>query len=299
MATTLRQSLILYALIAAALAVLTLIPVLGVIFIFLGAPFWISLLLHFAMGRVVVEAIMGQVSRSWLLLPCAAYGVLFSAILLSRLETYRLDNEIKESNSAIGNHVRLSVPLAFNDGGVAGGVVSLFDVAQVFNLQLNPPMSVAAESGGICDVSRNSASTHVSFPQALRTRGLCQVSRSSDVPDVALIETRRNNVQGAWNSATLIEMELPDRIVAADADSRVVKLGYTSFYSYFPRLVFGCGLNPGEKASECSMGLARSSRWVGLPDIDSAAADDAIWDSDREALVLGHALGLSPRFQEP
>lgn len=50
------------------------IPLIGIFLMFMLAMFWSVLLVNAAMIGTAVEAVLGRVSRLWLLLPLAYYG---------------------------------------------------------------------------------------------------------------------------------------------------------------------------------------------------------------------------------
>lgn len=275
---------------------LQVIPLTGILLMFALAMFWSVVLINGSMIGVLIEALVGRVSRLWLVLPLVFYGGYWTVAALDRLALHELGRRYDASNArVVTGFDPLRQALVFEGDGdgawltqnfalpVAYSVNSNFPEGYLSNRMIEIPFCAKVhESRGLEAV--NGFGFHDG--DAIRSRRMeerfCNLSMP-EKPELPMVVVGREETKD-------FEKSLPiNRITTTIAmpDGRRFELfgGVASPLSWIPMPVMGCALNSGAPSWDCNAGFWRS----GFTPIVSGNTRYS-----RDSTVLAKALGLKP-----
>jgi hypothetical protein len=272
------------------------IPLIGIFLMFMLAMFWSILLVNAAMIGTAIEAVIGRVSRLWLLLPLTFYGGYAAFAVKDHQALQSLQASYDAANAAV------SIPfdasrhsLAFMGNGDGSWLSQNFALPVSYSTRADFPegyLSHRMVDQVICADVRDSKVLHAAF---VHTFGFHDGDSIGDrhfekrfctliMPEVP----EHPLVQVSTRQEELSEGTLPIRretTTVTMPDGTVYELlgGVASPLKWFPMPVLGCTLNSGAPSWDCSAGFTRN----GFTPIVSGNTRYL-----RDSLTLAKALGL-------
>ncbi len=272
-------SSVLFFLLTGLVLLLQLFPYTGIFLMFVGAAFWSVILVNLGFAGIAVEAVLGRVTRLWLIAPALWFGGAAAMHFASHAEFRRLEAELAARNAGTTLNIdpaRRPIVLVETDWSVsASSIVQRYAV----------PAAYSAARGDATTESRlapDAECRRISTDPAARAarinvhwfhegdgrsrrlvQGLCVVTRPAAVPPQAIpVSVRREQVDSFVLPRTL-------RVVTAQpGDGAVVtRISATAqTFPLIPRPIMGCALNSARPAWQCFAGFARNgAQSVGGP----------------------------------
>ncbi len=244
-------------------------PVPGVLLMVVGAAFWSVILVNLGFVGVGLEAVMGRVSRLWLVLPVLYFGGYYLARSMEQTALAQAVSALSREN--VGTSLRFdpSERDLFLEKGTgdfhpaASELVRYFGLPRVFDKErmhlIGTPDACALVRNDKVFRSAGARAIGFSNPRgsANRKNGdhFCSIAASgrADRPVVRIISDERKEQRGY----------LPIRInqfrVRDEASGREIKVhaGSASPLRAFPMPVMGCALNSGAPSWDCFAGFMR------------------------------------------
>ncbi|MGO8503904.1 hypothetical protein AB9F35_20695 [Rhizobium leguminosarum] len=276
------------------------IPFTGIFLMFAFAMVWSIVLVNASMIGVAIEAIVGRVSRLWLLLPLIFCGGYWTA---AALDHFALRDLASRTNAANAQVVTGFDParqaLVFAKGGAWDGawLTQNFALPVTYSVSPNFPegyLSNRMIDSAVCAKVRATRALQSAFVQALdfhdgealddrRTENrFCNLSMP-EKPELPIVTVSQEETKD-------FEKSLPVRLITTTItmpDGRRFQLlgGTAAPLSWIPMPIIGCFLNSGAPSWDCSAGFSRN----GFTPIISS---NTPYKGDSTALA--RALGLKP-----
>lgn len=278
------------------------LPVVGIILMFMLAPFWSIILINAGMIGVLFEALTNRVSRRWLALPLAFYGIYWTVATLDHLAlrsasaSYHAANQrvktgfdpkthslvFAEGNGEASPAEWLTqnyvLPVAYSENSAfVERYISyrLIEMAVCSELRQSDVMDAAFVHGfAISDVETiGSRSTE---------ERVCTLSMPErpDLP-IARVSTERKHVR----NVTLPITQTVTTITLPDGREDQLLGGFAAPLGWIPMPVLGCSLDSMMASWDCSAGFLRKGFTPIFP-------GETRFHSDSR--ILAQALGLAP-----
>ncbi|MCV9965124.1 hypothetical protein OIU34_24915 [Pararhizobium sp. BT-229] len=278
--------------------VLQAIPVTGIFLMFAFAMFWSAVLINASMIGVVIEVIVGRVSRLWLVLPLVFYGGYWIAATLDHFALRELSSRYDVANArVVTGFDPVRQALVFEGDGDGAWLTRNFALPVAYSVNPNFPegyLSNRMIEITVCTKVRGSRALQAAFVHgfgfhdgdAIRSRRLeerfCNLSMP-ERPDLPMVVVGREETKD-------FEKSLPIKRITttiAMPDGRRFELfgGVASPLSWIPMPIMGCALNSGPPSWDCTAGFWRN----GFTPIVSGNTRYS-----RDSTVLAKALGLKP-----
>lgn len=267
-------------LVTAVVVLLQLIPVTGVFLMVVLAPFWSVVLINLGMLGTGFEAVTGRVSRKWLLLPLAWYGIYALAAVRDQATLTLLRKQVAAENAQV------RVPfdparqaLVSGDDGQKPQSIEVNWFIQNYALPVvytstpagksSPAryqaarLIAGADCGRIRDIpGANGAGIYafgfqddVPGQSGTSGKGFC-VLRQPEAP--VLPQMRVTVSEHHERVSGLPTVQTVTSIAAPDGTSYRLRGGRAAPLRWFPMLAIGCGLNSAEARWECGGGFLRA-----------------------------------------
>jgi hypothetical protein len=265
---------------------LQMIPMIGIVMMFAGAFLWSAVLINLGMLGVALEALIGRVSRWWLLLPLAYFGGYAAFTMMEKRSLSSLTAELEKSNSA--------VLIPFNPDQQALVFETPIDDAERFVQEHDIPLTyqTAADKAegfisyrvidqAFCQEVRQSAIRKANVISILQADNAACSLVMPERPTQPQITVSTEESQTTLGSLPIIRLETTVKV--PDGTSQKLVGGYAAPLSWFPLPFIGCGLNSGAPSWDCT---AEFSRNIGQPLLSAP-------ENDRRTLTaLARSLGL-------
>jgi len=277
---------------------LQLIPVTGVFLMFALAMVWSVVLVNAGMIGVAAEAVLGRVSRWWLLLPLAFYGGYWAVAAHDHMMLRSLSAAYDAANA------RVAIPfdpsrqsLAFDDSGTGTKLTQNYALPVAYSANANFPegyLSHRMMETKICTKVRQSSALQAAFVHAygfhdgdaIRARRMekrfCSLSMP-ERPELPLVRVSRREEKTfeSWLPVT----RATTTITTPDGQSFQLLGGVAAPLSWIPKPVMGCALNSASPSWDCGAQFLRESF---TPIVSGTTR------YSRDSAVLARALGLEP-----
>lgn len=277
---------------------LQLLPPIGIFLMILGAAVWSVVLINAGMIGTVVEAVRGQVSRSWLILPGAFYGSYFGALAVDYATLYHLRAQYDAANEAVAvafDPERQSLVVDREQDGI-DWLFHHYRLPVIYETNPNVPEGFLATrmiDRTACKAisgrpSRSDIGIHTfSFQdgetfdrQTWETR-FCDV-RMPESPTSPLLKVTAHQ-EKAYHGVLPIT-RITTTIITPDGKRFRLLGGYAAPFRWFPMPVLGCALNSGDPRWECDASFLRQ-RFTPIISGDTRF--------NRDSAALARALGLT------
>ncbi len=276
---------------------LQVIPLTGIFLMFALAMFWSVVLINGSMIGVLIEALVGRVSRLWLVLPMVFYGGYWTVAALDHSALHELGRRYDVSNArVVTGFDPLRQALVFEGDGdgawhtqnfalpVAYSVNSSFPEGYLSNrmIEITVCAKVREKSRGLEAVNGFGFHDGDAIRSTRMEERFCNLSMP-EKPELPMVVVGREETKD-------FEKNLPIKRITttiAMPDGRRFELfgGVASPLSWIPMPVMGCALNSGAPSWNCNAGFWRS----GFTPIVSGNTRYS-----RDSTVLAKALGLKP-----
>ncbi|MEO7366084.1 MAG: hypothetical protein ABIW03_07175, partial [Sphingomicrobium sp.] len=267
-------------------------PITGIFLMIVGAAFWSVILINLGIVGIGLEALVGRVSRLWLIVPLAYFGgyyLLFAkdqATLAALRAAYARDNA---GQSLPFDPARQDLLLEKGEGDSHPGA---FEFVQHFGLK-----RVFESSGRVHFMGNSAACALLRSKDIYRSAGVysfgffgegkvgkrrmvgayCSIYAPGE-PDKPVLRVISNEVKSKSGMGVRTQtLRLRDE---ASGRAIEVKTGTASPLKRFPMLAMGCGLNSGAPSWDCFIGFLRDGFTPLTPDNPSGNA------------IVAKALGL-------
>jgi hypothetical protein len=287
----------------AALWVLQLFPIPGIILMMVGGALWCGLAVHAFLIGVGVEAALGRVPRFLLLVPLAAYGAYYVMYLQEAREIDIRTQQLKASNPSlvlifdparhsivlpqaraalIAGHYDVPVTYDSQPDYKPEGFVShrLLDRQQCIHARAAQARLHAqrfrAAFGLVVPVRMEDGA-----PMSRDIEGVCLLN-FPETPPLEQIVVTRSGDDAVWRR----ERGILQQATNFSLDGKVFAAYYTASVwrlSPLPLLFIGCALNSGAPSWDC---FANFNRTLQVVDTTPANVDNARYDQP-ESIVLG------------
>jgi hypothetical protein len=286
----------------AVIFVLQAIPFTGIFLMFVLAAYWSVALVNLGMAGTVVEALVGRVSRFWLLLPVGFYGAYGWFAYADHQTLQGLTASWDAHNAAVSmpfDPERQSLAFSSERGGDGGGAWLTqnggLPVSYAENREFPEGyLSVRMVEKSICDKVRSAPALRAAFVHAFGVQDGDQIGQRKleerfcslsmpERPELPLLKVHRTQEK-------VTEGNLPvHRLTTTIADGlgKEVRLlgGTAAPLKWFPLPYAGCFLNSGVPSWDCSAGFMRNG-------FTPVVSGDTKYR--RDEAVLARALGLQP-----
>jgi hypothetical protein len=277
---------------------LQLIPIIGVFLMFMLAMFWSVVLINASMIGVAIEAIVGRVSRLWLLLPIMFYGGYWIVATLDHLALREIASQYDVSNARVMtgfDPVRQA--LVFERDGDGEWLTQNFALPVAYTINPNFPegyLSNRMIESSVCAKVRESSALRAAFVRGFGfhdgdTIGnrrienrFCALSMP-EKPNLPLVVVGQTETKDFEKSLPITR--ITTTITMPDGRRFELFGGVAAPLSWIPMPVMGCGLNSGAPSWDCSAGFMRN----GYTPIVSGNTRYG-----RDSMVLAKALALKP-----
>ena len=282
---------------------LQLFPLAGIFLMMLAAPLWSVPLINLGMLGTAYEALLGRVSRFWLILPVAFYGGYYAFAAAD----HAVLKQLRAETAAINNKVHIPFDphrqvLAAEPGRnrtIPGDwVVENFALSVFYSGNSNYPekyVAVRMVDAAICAAIRKKGiliGTNIrvepvmdkgrdSFSSRVDER-FCAVTLP-EVPVAPVFTVTTIEHEGRYSTMPIRRTVMTVR--APDGRSFQVLGGMAAPLRWFPMPVMGCALNSAAPSWDCDAGFLRSGY---TPIIDTGPRFESDW------IALARALGLAP-----
>jgi hypothetical protein len=268
--------------------VLQMIPMIGIVMMFVGAFLWSALLINLGMVGVTLEALIGRVSRWWLLLPLAYFGGYTAFTMTEYRSLSSLTAEFEKTNAA--------VQIPFNPVQQALVFETPMDDAERFVQEHDIPLAYHTADDKaegfisyrvidkvFCEEVRQSAVRKANVVSILQADNAACSIVIPERPTLPQITVSTDESTTTFGSLPIIRLETT--VKATDGTSQKLTGGYAAPLSWFPLPFIGCGLNSGTPSWDCT---AEFSRNIGQPILSTP-------ENDRRTLsALAKSLDLKP-----
>jgi hypothetical protein len=288
---------LIFFLITGVVMLLQMIPIVGILLMFMLAMFWSVLLINAGMIGIGVEALIGRVSRRWLMVPLAFYGGYYVWALSDRATFSVL------SASYVASNAKVAVPfdanaqsLVFTGGGDGGGwFTQNYDLPVAYTSNDNYPegyRSTRMMPNAVCSKVREnkalSAAQVHSFGfhdgDAIQDRKMearfCDLGMP-ERPSLPIVTV--STVEEKISEGLLPVTRVARTVTTPDGRRFTLLGGIAAPLKWFPMPAMGCGLNSGAASWNCDAGFLRDSFTPIVPGATRYS---------RDMLVLAEALGL-------
>lgn len=289
-------SLIFFAATAIVLA-LQAIPIVGIFLMFMLAMFWSVLLINAGMIGTAIEALLGRVSRWWLVLPVAFYGGYYAIASTDHAALRNLSSNYAAANGKVAipfNPDRHT--LVFTGEGDGGSWYTQNYVLPVtFSRNKNYPeghRSNRMMPNEVCGIVRANPALNaariwtVGFHDgdAIGSRKMEKNFCDLGMPErpvlpAATVARKEERV----HEGTLPVTRVTTTVMMPDGNIFTLLGGVAAPLSWLPMPVIGCGLNSGAPSWDCSAAFWRSGFTPIVPGNTRYS---------RDSVVLAEALGL-------
>lgn len=291
------------------------IPIIGVFLMMMMAVTWPGVLLLAALGGTAAEALLGRVSRWWLLFPLTVLGVYECFALADHMRAWRLDDDLAlvEKTSAKGRSI---VVIGEQSSDIAQKLVQTYEMGAVHQAVVENKVTTRYISHQLipkaeCQTDRSRPSgqmitttsfhhAHGSGVHSALDAGAC-VLTMNDVPThppifIEVVEKRE--IIGSLPVVTRtanVDMEGTRRATITERFSRPL--------SWTPLILAGCGLNSGNPSWDCVVrplrdtvgdpsGAGMVQRIASMLDLPGRRPGD-VPDVDAESIVRSAASRVS------
>ena len=279
----------------AVVALLQMIPIIGIFLMFMLAMLWSVLLINAGMLGTALEVLTGRVSRWWLVLPVAFYGGYFAFAAADNLALRHLRTQFDAANAKVTVPFNTERHSLVFDGDRGSWFVENYLLPVVYSKNLNYPegfRSTRMMASEVCSEVRENP--------ALRAAGIDTLGfHDGDAIGSRKLESRFCDLgmpeRPAFPQVTVVRRE--DKVSYASlpitrVTTTITMPGGQSFQllggvaaplSWIPMPVIGCGLNSGAAKWECDAGFWRNG-------FTPIVAGDTRYS--RDSFALARALGL-------
>jgi len=265
---------------------------------FMLAMFWSVLLVNAGMIGLTIEALIGRISRWWLVVPIAFYGGYWSAAVNDHQKLQALSVSYDEANK------RVAIPfephrqaLVFATKGKGAWLTQNYSLPVAFSSNSNFPegyLSNRMMDRAICNEVRQNPALRAAFVHtfgfhdgdAIGHRQLekrfCAMSMP-EKPELPIVQvgSQQHKIVDDGLPVTRVIMT----VTTPNGQHFQLLGGVAAPLSWLPMPVMGCALNSGAPSWDCSVGFWRN----GFTPIVSGNTRYS-----RDTLVLANALGLKP-----
>lgn len=283
--------------IAAGVFALQMIPIVGIVMMFMLAPFWSVLLINAGMLGTAFEALSKRVSRGWLLLPVLFYGTYFGFAALDHATLAKLGHDFDATNA------KVAVPfdpqhqaLAFEGDGQAGSwYVQNFALPVAYSRSKQHPEGFRSNRMMETEVCAKVRGNQSLSAAQIYTFGFhdgdaindhkfekrfCDLSMP-ERPELPVVSVTHKEEQSRYGSLPITKVTTT--VATPDGQSFTLLGGVAAPLSWIPMPVMGCALNSGGPSWNCGAEFWRN----GFTPIVSGKTRFS-----RDSLVLAKALGL-------
>lgn len=273
------------------------IPFIGIFLMFALAMFWSVVLVNLGMVGVALEALVGRVSRLWLLLPLAFYGGYYAIAAQDHATLAALSARYAAANEAVRVPFDpASQALVFaGEDNPAAWLTQNYALPVAYTVNTNFPeghLSHRLMASDVCAEVRASPATGQAFVHAFGFHdGDAIRSRRMDNRFCALSMPERPEqlvVRVARREADTGEGMLPvsrrtTTITLPDGRTYTLQGGFAAPLSWLPMPIMGCALNSGAPSWDCDAGFWRNGFTPIVPGGGRYGRDN---------VVLAEAIGL-------
>lgn len=278
------------------LFVLQLIPVTGIILMFMLAMLWSVLLVNAGMIGVAVEAAIGRVSRLWLLLPIVFYGGYGMVAAQDHVALRRLAASYEAANVHVAPGFDPAHQALLLEGMGSGWLLANHALPVTYSATSRAPEGYEAHrlvGRAACDIVRRTpeaeaAGVRVSnrWTSGGRESGLpddfCILS-TPDVPPLPIVRVAQTETRG--HEARLPVTRVTTTIAMPDGRRFTLHDGRASPLHWLPMPMIGCGLISSSASWQCQAMFLRD---------DDAPILPGSGRYERNPIALARALGLKP-----
>lgn len=275
---------------------LQLFPLTGIFLMFVLAPLWSVILINLGMAGIGLEALVGRVSRVWLVLPLLWFGGYYLAYANDQRLLARLKAETVRFNAGKMMPFDPATQDLLFEKGKGDFHPSAFSLIQFYGLRrafdaeggrvhfLGDAAACAALRGN--DVFRSAnvyaMGFHTAGPIGKRrpVKGFCGI-QAPGTPDRPVVRVVSETIlsRSSWMPVRTEELTIRD-----DRTGREVALrtGIAAPLKRWPMLAIGCTLNSGAPSWNCSAGFLR----------DGFTPLTAKSDAGQDSAIVAAGLGL-------
>lgn len=284
--------------VTAVVFVLQLIPVIGVVLMFMLAMFWSVLLVNAGMLGTAAEALSGRVSRWWLIVPVAFYGGYFASAAADHLALGQLaaDYDLANAKAIIPFDPGREALVFGGDSNNGSWFVQNYRLPVVYSGDLNNPETFRANrmmAQDVCATVQDSALSAAGIyamgvqdgegiGSSRVDKRFCNLSMP-ERPALPLVSV--TNREDELTFVTLPVTRVTTNVKAPGGRGYQLFGGVAAPLNWIPMPVMGCGLNSGAAKWQCSAGFLRRSF---TPIVSGEAR------YNRDSVTLARALGLKP-----
>jgi hypothetical protein len=278
--------------------VLQLIPIIGIFLMLALAMFWSVVLINASMIGVAIEAIVGRVSRLWLLLPIMFYGGYWIVATPDHLALREIASRYDVSNArVVTGFDPVRQALVFERDGDGARLTQNFALPVAYTVNPNFPegyLSNRMIESSVCAKVRESRALRAAFVHgvglhdgdAIGSRRMenrfCALSMP-EKPKLPLVVVGRTETKDFEKSLPVTR--ITTTITMPDGRRFELLGGVAAPLSWIPMPIMGCALNSGAPSWDCGAGFMRNG---------STPIVSGHTRYGRDSIVLAKALGLKP-----